>query len=722
MRLLGPPEDPGPSRLGGIVLAVIGVALLRAIFGPFRLQGVLFVVVTAVVAWTIGPRTGLLSALLGIAASHVMRFIAAPASIFDPAVYASRQYLTGLAAYTVLSAIALLIGRWHRMTAEQLEATRAARDLDDLAHRAERETLQHRLVALTEASGALLRSPRVDDVVAAMLQVARDLLPADGYAVWRREPTSGRWHIQASEGIGATFAQATLPDTANAQFTELLAMTDVAAASMVEHRRIAYDAEGIRSMLIVPVVTNGVTTSTVVFYYRTRQEFSEPERLAAKAFGHLASAALTTAELYDAQQRSRVESEFVADAGVLLANSPDYRQTLAQVARLAVPFFADLCVVDLVDGAGSITRLTAEDVDPRRGELVRGGDSPGNPPPVGVARAIRAGIPILLEQVTDEPVAADAHDTEYRGAFEGLGIASAMIVPMMARERGVGAFIFALGPGPRRYSSDDLRFATLIASRAALAIESAEAYEQATRASRLKDEFLATLSHELRTPLNAVVGYARMASSGMLQGERLARALSTLERNASSLTRLVEDVLDVSRFMTGKVQLKLQEIDLSTVVDQAVVSMRPAADAKAVALTWEPAPGIAVVQGDPDRLQQVAWNILSNAVKFTPRGGAVHVEMAACGRTVVEIVVRDTGAGITPEFLPHVFDRFRQGDGRLVREHGGLGLGLAIARDLVELHGGTIDASSGGPGQGAEFRVRLPLVMPVEGVLGNLAT
>jgi signal transduction histidine kinase len=387
-----------------------------------------------------------------------------------------------------------------------------------------------------------------------------------------------------------------------------------------------------------------------------------------------------------------------------------------------VPFFADLCVVDLVDGAGSITRLTAEDVDPRRGELVRGGDSPGNPPPVGVARAIRAGIPILLEQVTDEPVAAAAHDTEYRGAFEGLGIASAMIVPMMARERGVGAFIFALGPGPRRYSSDDLRFATLIASRAALAIESAEAYEQATRASRLKDEFLATLSHELRTPLNAVVGYARMASSGMLQGERLARALSTLERNASSLTRLVEDVLDVSRFMTGKVQLKLQEIDLSTVVDQAVVSMRPAADAKAVALTWEPAPGIAVVQGDPDRLQQVAWNILSNAVKFTPRGGAVHVEMAACGRTVVEIVVRDTGAGITPEFLPHVFDRFRQGDGRLVREHGGLGLGLAIARDLVELHGGTIDASSGGPGQGAEFRVRLPLVMPVEGVLGNLAT
>ena len=232
----------------------------------------------------------------------------------------------------------------------------------------------------------------------------------------------------------------------------------------------------------------------------------------------------------------------------------------------------------------------------------------------------------------------------------------------------------------------------------------------AEQANRLKDEFLATLSHELRTPLNAVLGYARMLRAGSIEPERQSRALEVLERNATSLAKIVEDLLDVSRIITGKTRLEVQTLDLIAVIDQAVATVRPAAEAKGVHIQTVVDPEAPPVSGDPSRLQQVLWNLLSNAVKFTPRGGLVQIQLAAADAHV-EIVVRDTGVGIAPEFLPHVFDRFRQADSRFSREHGGLGLGLAICRHLVELHGGTIHAASDGEGKGATFRVQLPAMI-----------
>jgi PAS domain S-box-containing protein len=234
------------------------------------------------------------------------------------------------------------------------------------------------------------------------------------------------------------------------------------------------------------------------------------------------------------------------------------------------------------------------------------------------------------------------------------------------------------------------------------------AREQAEAANRLKDEFLATVSHELRTPLNAILGWTVMLRSGRLTPDKTAEALEIIERSARAQNRLVEDLLDVSRIVTGKVQLRFQPVAMAKVVEAAVAAARPTAEAKNINLdvTLDSRP--CEVSGDADRLQQVIWNLISNAVKFTPRGGRVETRVERVGSSV-EIKVNDTGEGIAPEFLPHVFDRFRQADSSIKRRHGGLGLGLAIVRHLVELHGGEVSVQSPGVGQGATFTVKLPL-------------
>jgi PAS domain S-box-containing protein len=240
------------------------------------------------------------------------------------------------------------------------------------------------------------------------------------------------------------------------------------------------------------------------------------------------------------------------------------------------------------------------------------------------------------------------------------------------------------------------------------------ARSEAVAANRLKDDFLATLSHELRTPLNAILGYTRMLRGGVFDDARRAHALEVVERNALTLTQMVEDVLDVSRIVAGKIRLNVQALDVARALEEAIATVKPAADARGVTVQSVLDSGAGPVAGDPERLQQVFWNLLSNAVKFTPRDGRVQVRLARAD-SQIEIVVSDTGVGIPAEFLPHVFERFRQADSRFAREYGGLGLGLAIARELVHLHGGTIHVASEGQGQGATLRVTLPLmIVPAE--------
>ncbi len=245
--------------------------------------------------------------------------------------------------------------------------------------------------------------------------------------------------------------------------------------------------------------------------------------------------------------------------------------------------------------------------------------------------------------------------------------------------------------------------------------EAAELYKRerdaradAEKANRLKDEFLATLSHELRTPLNAVIGWSRMLSSGRLDGDSSKHALEVIERNAWAQKQIIEDILDVSRVITGKLQLNLSPVDLVTVVDAALDAMRPAMEAKEIKIETIIDASLRMISGDADRLQQIIWNILSNAAKFTPNGGRVEISVSQT-TAHVQIQVKDSGPGIDPKFLPHVFERFRQADGSTTRTHGGLGLGLAIVRHLVELHGGTIAVENNEEVPGAIFTIRLPL-------------
>lgn len=241
------------------------------------------------------------------------------------------------------------------------------------------------------------------------------------------------------------------------------------------------------------------------------------------------------------------------------------------------------------------------------------------------------------------------------------------------------------------------------------------AQEQALRreaeaANRMKDEFLATVSHELRTPLNAMLGWTRMLNTGAVAETDRQHALEAIERSARLQAHLIEDLLDVSRIITGKVRLDVRPLELSVVVEAALDAVRPAAEAKQIRLHKVIDPLPAPVTGDGARLQQVVWNLLSNAINFTGRGGRVEVAVRRVN-SQVEIVVADTGAGIRTDFLPHVFERFRQADGTRARTHAGLGIGLAIVRHLVELHGGTVHANSAGEGHGSTFTVQLPLTV-----------
>ena len=318
----------------------------------------------------------------------------------------------------------------------------------------------------------------------------------------------------------------------------------------------------------------------------------------------------------------------------------------------------------------------------------------------------RGSSPVRSADITKDP--RYGRNYPHRGMPPGhLPVRSYLAVPVKTRSGEVLGGLFFGHPDIGRFTEQHERLAVATAAWASVALENSRLYLGLQEANRLKDEFLATLSHELRTPLNAILGYANMIKSGAVASENQHRAIDTIERNARSLAKLVEDVLDVSRIISGKMRLHIQHINLGDVVRHATEAVVPAADAKGVKVTLAIQENLPVIQGDADRLQQIAWNLMSNAVKFTPRGGRVDVNVSQDG-SQIDIVVRDTGVGISRAFLPFLFERFRQGESG-IRRPGGLGLGLSISKQLVELHGGSITAESEGEGHGATFRVTFPI-------------
>jgi len=418
--------------------------------------------------------------------------------------------------------------------------------------------------------------------------------------------------------------------------------------------------------------------------------------------------------------REEQRAAFLAEAGALIGSSLDHERVLPRLARLAVPALGDLCAIDLLQADGTISRVAGAHVDTTKEALVhevRSRHGFNLSSPKGVAAAIQSRLPILVARVTEAGLMAEAVNADQLSILKQLGPQSWMIAPLIGRQGPLGAIAFAITESRRRYGRSDLLCAEVVARLAAIAMEGARLHREAEAArveaetaNRAKDEFLSTLSHELRNPLNTVSGWAKMLEGGQLSEEQSRRAVQIILRNASAQTRLIDDLLDTSSMVSGRMRLTVQAVDLRSVIEETVDAMRLAAEARDIRLhAVIESPG-APVSGDPGRLQQVVWNLVSNAVKFTPKGGRVQVKVERVN-SHVEITVSDTGEGIHADLLPYIFDRQRHGDSSAARQHGGLGIGLALVRDLVELHGGSVFAESPGEGQGATFVVKLPLMI-----------
>ncbi len=437
---------------------------------------------------------------------------------------------------------------------------------------------------------------------------------------------------------------------------------------------------------------------------------------------------------------------FLAEISALLTSSLDYQETLDRAVHLALPRLGDYCNVLVVDEHGHLRHVAWGHVnrekEPAVRELVRRVVEAPDEPAASArnesrrasaspaeAPSARRRVPTFADVVmkTGKPVVGSHDAVAAAMANVPQDIESELLVlgdtlrpyayvgvPLLSRGRPIGVMSFGTSEqeSRREYSETDVALVEEFARRVSTAIENARLFRQADELNRLKDEFLATLSHELRTPLSAILGWARMLAARQLDEARAAHAIEAIERNAQAQAQLVDDIIDVARGMAGNLRLVVKPVDLVGVAHRAVEAITPAAAAKRLEVSVS-ATGAIAVAGDAGRLQQVVWNLLSNAVKFTNAGGRVAIAVTAVD-SYAHLSVTDTGIGISPAFLPFVFDKFRQADGSYTRQHRGLGLGLAIARHLTELHGGSIEARSEGEGRGATFIVRLPLAIAAQ--------
>ena len=415
------------------------------------------------------------------------------------------------------------------------------------------------------------------------------------------------------------------------------------------------------------------------------------------------------ADVHD-RRRPEEEARFINRATDLLTStSLDYEETLRTLARLCVPELGDWCAIDVARDGAPYERLVVEHADPEKVKFAVELDRRFRAAPEvdPIARVMATREPQLIEDIPDALLRELTTSREEYELARALGLRSWIIAPMIARGRTLGSIAVVGSESGRRYSEEDLPLVLELARRAALSVDNARLFREAEDASRAKDEFLATLSHELRTPLTAIVGWASMMQIGATDAETTRIAIETILRSAKSQGELIDDLLDLSRVVAGKLNLNVTAVDLVRLTEEAVVAARPAAEAKRLALTFHANVPAALVRGDERRLQQVIWNLLTNAVKFTD-SGSIGVTLTTSEHRA-RVQVADTGRGIEPAFLPHVWERFRQADSSASRQHGGLGLGLAVVRHLVELHGGTVSARSGGAGRGATFTIELPL-------------
>ncbi|MEG4576486.1 PAS domain S-box protein [Microcoleus sp. N3A4] len=474
---------------------------------------------------------------------------------------------------------------------------------------------------------------------------------------------------------------------------------------------------GLKSCIIAPLQARGrvLGSITLVFTESDRRYCLEDIALA-EDLAQRAAIAIDNARLYNETQQAKLAAELAANRTArLLAVMTALSESLtsAQVAQVIVQ--QGMSALGASCGLVAVLNKDASELEiiqaigyEHVGEFQR---SFSIHAPYPLAQAVRTGQPVWLETIENRI----ARYPDLAEAYAKVGSEAWISVPLLIEGQAVGGLSLSFSTVPQLCESDRA-FVLALAQQSAQSIDRARLYEsesqaraQSEAANRIKDEFLAVLSHELRTPLNPILGWTRLLRRGTLDSGKTAVALETIERNAQLQVQLIEDLLDISRILQGKLSLNSTPINLKTTLTAAIETVSLAAEAKNIQIETQLEPNVGDVLGDATRLQQVVWNLLTNAIKFTPTGGRVEVELKTIDSSA-QIQVRDTGKGIKPEFIPYVFDTFRQADSSITRTFGGLGLGLAIVRHIVELHGGTVKAESFVEGQGATFTVTFPLL------------
>jgi signal transduction histidine kinase/ActR/RegA family two-component response regulator len=599
-----------------------------------------------------------------------------------------------------------------------LEQARAARDVA--------ETARQRSAFLAEAGGIVASSLDYDTTLGAIAELAVRRL-ADWCAVDLVEEDGGIRRLALAHadprraGDAAVLRRAYPPvrdallgvarvlRTGRADLAPQITDEMLRGAAWDDAHLAVLRRLGLVSGMVVPLNARGTILGALsLFSAESGRVYGADDLALAEDLARRAALAVDNARLYGTSEARRRQAEAMMEIGQALNRRLDPDAVARRIAD---------SVRSLLGTSSAVVYRTLPDTGEAVALAVAGDLGPGFtgtfrlPADVGtIGLALRERRPVVTpDLLADERIMLPP---AVRAAVDRAPHRAVLAVPLMVEHRPIGALMVGDRAG-RVFDGEAIRLGQAFADQAAVALQNAQLYHDARAANRAKDEFLAVLSHELRTPLTAILGWARILRAGAADAERTARGLETIERNTRLQKQLIDDLLDVSRIISGKLQLDLRAVDLAALVEESVEPLQREAVSRGIALTVHLDRSVGRVFADAGRLQQVVVNLVSNALKFTPRGGRVDVELQGTGSEVV-VRVDDTGQGIAAAALPHIFDHFRQADSTVTRGHGGLGLGLAIVRHLVELHGGTVQALSAGPGSGASFVVRLPLLRASE--------
>jgi signal transduction histidine kinase/ActR/RegA family two-component response regulator len=676
--------------------SAVGVSVLSALaLHPwFNLRGYLFFIpgIVFVARWG-GFRPGLFATLLSAAAivrwllpgatalgtaedvGALLLFIAVGASV--SALCESLRRALGAAnrAMTRTEAVLArerLLAEAIRLLGTSLETDQSFRQLADIVVPSLADACGIHVISedgVVRAAAVKHRDPALQDVLRAF--ATREAAPAHG------------WGRVLSEGVPELMPEVTERIRQEGRFDEV--------------NRERLDRLGFTSQISVPLVARGRTLGALTLSLGPgARRYTDADLAFATEIAAVAAIAIDNGSLYERALRhervladsvreaesARGHSEFISGVGRRVTASIELEHTVQAAVDAAVPRLADSCRLLLRGEAGELREMAA---------AARGGREAPPLPPHALADALAA-------DRTGE--ARVAPPTAVSGA--------ALALPLSGREGTIGVLYLAMAESGRAFSPADIRLAGEFGERVGTAVEHARLFRAAQESNRVKDEFLSTLSHELRTPLNAVLGWSRMLAAGQIAGAAAQRAAEGIYRNARLQLRLVEDILDVARGLAGKLHLERAPVDMAAIVEMSVSTALASAAGKRLTIEKRLPAAPIVVNADEGRLRQIVDNLVSNAVKFTLPGGRIVVSLSDEAGTAA-LVVSDNGIGIPADFLPHVFERFRQADASSTRSHGGLGLGLSIVRQLVQLHGGSVTAESDGRDQGAAFTVRLPL-------------